>query len=556
MRWSTCTSPTSGSRAATRRKALPQATGVRSGRSATSRPSRSRARAPITRADVYALGCLLFECLTGEPPFPGDSALAVAWAHLEEEPPAASAPQRRSPEALDAVLATALAKEPANRHRSCEGLVDAAEEALGLRRRPVVTRRTAAFALAAVLAAVAALVGLAAVLSDGGGESTFAARANTLVRIDTEKEAVTGTVEVGRRPMATAAYGTTVWAYNEDDGTVSEIDGREGVELHATRVRATPLDLGVFAGPALAADGRGAWLLGADANGAAVLTHVLPGGRGRRELRLFGEPRGVAVGEDAVWVIVQTAKGGREVGQVLRIDPERWDWTARLPLMETAASASARWFWTDSQGLVEGREPLFGPGVSADGIAVGHGAVWVVSSPEGVLYRLDPRSLRWTTGVWVGESAAARPVVEPEGVSVSVAGTGGVTVAPSGTRLVGTWNGAGPEDGMDVAAGTDGATWGYDKRTGSLLRWDGGVSPSRTIRLGATPPAFDGPCLTSITSWANDGMGQRRGVDRRRVPVERFALSGSSGRAQTPPPPSMRARVRNRPPLRRPRRPP
>ncbi len=43
------------------------------------------------RADVYSLGCLLYECLVGEPPFRRDSELAVVFAHLETEPPAASA---------------------------------------------------------------------------------------------------------------------------------------------------------------------------------------------------------------------------------------------------------------------------------------------------------------------------------------------------------------------------------------------------------------------------------------------------------------------------------
>ena len=43
------------------------------------------------RADVYSLGCVLYECLVGQPPFQRDSELAVVFAHLESEPPAASA---------------------------------------------------------------------------------------------------------------------------------------------------------------------------------------------------------------------------------------------------------------------------------------------------------------------------------------------------------------------------------------------------------------------------------------------------------------------------------
>ena len=56
------------------------------------------------RADVYSLGCVLFECLTGEVPFPGGSEVATIYAHLEEDPPRPSARCAQVPAALDAVV--------------------------------------------------------------------------------------------------------------------------------------------------------------------------------------------------------------------------------------------------------------------------------------------------------------------------------------------------------------------------------------------------------------------------------------------------------------------
>ena len=92
------------------------------------------------RADVYSLGCLLYECLTGETPFARGSRLAVAWAHLEEEPPSASERRPELPEAIDAVIRKAMAKEPDDRYTTCAALITAAEEALGLRRPPAAAR--------------------------------------------------------------------------------------------------------------------------------------------------------------------------------------------------------------------------------------------------------------------------------------------------------------------------------------------------------------------------------------------------------------------------------
>jgi serine/threonine protein kinase len=82
------------------------------------------------RTDGYALGCVLYECLTGRPPFPGGSNEAVLLAHLEAAPPQVTAVRPDLPPAIDQVVARAMAKAPEDRFPSCRALVAAARQAL------------------------------------------------------------------------------------------------------------------------------------------------------------------------------------------------------------------------------------------------------------------------------------------------------------------------------------------------------------------------------------------------------------------------------------------
>ncbi len=82
------------------------------------------------RADIYSLGCVLYECLTGSVPFLKDTDAALLWAHMQERPPPPSAAAPDLPAAIDEVILRALAKDPAERFGSCNEFLLAAREAL------------------------------------------------------------------------------------------------------------------------------------------------------------------------------------------------------------------------------------------------------------------------------------------------------------------------------------------------------------------------------------------------------------------------------------------
>ena len=114
------------------------------------------------RADVYALGCVLFECLAGQRPYARDSELSVVFAHLNEPPPLLTDFRPELPQAFDGVFQTALAKSPDDRYSTCGDLAAAARAAMhGKTLVPRKLRRRSVFlAGVAVLAAACTAVGV------------------------------------------------------------------------------------------------------------------------------------------------------------------------------------------------------------------------------------------------------------------------------------------------------------------------------------------------------------------------------------------------------------
>ena len=322
------------------------------------------------RTDVYSLGCLLYECLTGETPFARGSRLAVAWAHLEEEPPRASERRPELPEAIDAVIRKAMAKEPADRYATCAALIDAAEEALELRPPALLRHRRAV--IAAVASSLARRCGAARRSARSRRAATPPGRAD---RHGEHARPHRSCDEQGRcghrrrlahllRPQsAGAASGSTTKTARPSPRSTRQ----RKPSVHTTTLVAYPAgpparSTDRCSPPTRAARGSSA----SDQRGRSYLTRVFSGPRGKREYRLEQEPRAVAVGYGAVWVVHRGAR-----------DNERAAHRPELPARSRSGRGSPR------------SAPI-------DSLTAGLGSVWVCRSSSGVLYRIDPRSARVT----------------------------------------------------------------------------------------------------------------------------------------------------------------
>ena len=146
--------------------------------------------------------------------------------------------------------------------------------------------------------------------------------------MDPATNAVSAVVPVGGVPSATAvaAGGHSVWVFNAVGPSLTEIDVSTNTVLNTTTLLASPNNPTCRRGAVLVADRAGAWLIGTDSRGRPYLTRVFSGFRGKREYRLPGKPRAIAVGYGAVWVVVHGALDN----QLLRINPDTGRVTKRI----------------------------------------------------------------------------------------------------------------------------------------------------------------------------------------------------------------------------------
>jgi serine/threonine-protein kinase len=81
-------------------------------------PEQAKGETVDARSDIYSAGCLLYELLTSKPPFTGDSAVAIAYQHVSENPVAPSLINDEVPALFDAVVMKSLAKNPDDRYHT------------------------------------------------------------------------------------------------------------------------------------------------------------------------------------------------------------------------------------------------------------------------------------------------------------------------------------------------------------------------------------------------------------------------------------------------------
>jgi serine/threonine protein kinase len=458
-------------------------------------PEQIRGEPVDARTDVYSLGCVLYECLTGEPPFSREAEVGTLYAHLNDPPPKPTGVRPDLPRAIDAVVAKAMAKEPAQRFATAGELAAAAREALpgvtplpparptlpGRSRR----KRSPAALVAGTAMLVAGLVlGLIAFLAGGHGSgepSTGASR--------------TG---VATSPGASAS-GSAPGGVLSDFRGVGSIDPRTG-----RLTQSGPLVLS-SGGPGrvqlLAAEG-GIWI-GTLSGGVDALEldpkdlHVT---KRIHMSNVGGSHVWLAAGDTSLWVVAEHQPVSNGPDSLYRIDPATGRVVAEVVIGDNVQGVGfgpgGTWVVTGDGTLSQVRPG--GRSVSrtyhvsddASGIAVGGGVVWVASNVRSAVYRFDPSTHRSRTVSLPG--AVTGIAADTSGLWVLDGAAGTVTRIDPETLLADDPIRVGA-DPTDIAVGA-GSVWVADPSEGAVYRIDPASHTATRLPIATDP----GPRRVSV----------------------------------------------------------
>ena len=381
-------------------------------------PEQIRGEAVDGRTDVYSLGCVAYECLTGEPPFRRDTEVASLYAHLNESPPAPSAKRPELPVGFD-VVTKAMAKDPEERYQTAGAFAGALRTAAGgvtagrTIPAPVRRRRAPWIAAAAVIAVVALVAGVVVgTRGDGTKHEPTAPAApplNSVIEIDPDSgeilTTVTGiSIHAPCLPVSAAVGEGGVWVLAWPD--VTDVNLRTGAIAGVI-----PL---TFAGGLGDSDidvgGRTVWAtsgLSLDRINPATGEHLKP----VRVTTVAGVPvgwTGVSVGEGAVWATTLQ-------NQLVQIEPAtaRVLKTLLLPASTDGVAAGEDGIWVLDKlaGVVLHVDPASGDvvreiplGGDLLRVVAGEGSVWVLDSGAGVLTPIDPDTGTPDSSIRVGQA--------------------------------------------------------------------------------------------------------------------------------------------------------
>ena len=342
------------------------------------------------RADQYALACVLYELLSGAPPFRRQTEAQTLWAHMQEEP----APLLAYAE-LDPVFGRALAKEPVERYADCNAFADHARAALGLGPSPIAVRRrrrrvgARLLVLGSALLAVAVTAAVLAVVlrSDDALEAT----PNSVGAVHPVSLELTSVTPVGNTPTDVAASDDWVWVINSNDGagTISRIDPTTRRLASTFSVAGTPRTIVAAFGSLWVGTAEGRVHRVEPGTDLVESSWTLPNAG---EFTQFDRDVGagwLAAAPDAVWAGSSRA--------LTRIDPATWH---MRPLESTTWGPMAFGYgslWVLGREL-ERVSPVSAKVVSTvdlvsgrEDIATGFGSVWVADGEEGEVVRVRAR---------------------------------------------------------------------------------------------------------------------------------------------------------------------